>query len=155
MDRTAHTPIRRTLLSPWQAWTSPCPTRFRCAAASLAPQARRRWRADPRITSTSYGTATITYRVDLDQPVLMRENEISFPGWSADHGVRRVESERVLRTWALPAGRYRFTASYRQPERSAQLLLAALALVAWAATGVAMRYRLRGPRAAARPASSS
>lgn len=127
--------LREMVLGPWMAWTSPCGAGAPCADSAPQPLDGA-WRRDPRITTTAYGLSAITYRVDLDRPALMMENELSFPGWSADHGVRRVDSGGAFRTWALPAGRYRFTASYRQPERAMQLLLAALALVAWAAAGI-------------------
>jgi hypothetical protein len=63
--------------------------------------------------------------------------------------VKLVKSPGVFRTGAIPAGLYRYTASYRQPQRSWQLLCAALGLVAWAATAIVVlrpRRRTQGPR---------
>lgn len=73
----------------------------------------------------------------------MVENEFAAPGWKADRDdIRPVVVAGALRGWVLPAGRYRFTASYAQPERTAQITLAALALLAW---GIAKLIYRRWP----------
>jgi hypothetical protein len=69
-------------------------------------------KGDSRVAQTIYGSDRIAYRVALDDPRLLIENEIYFPGWSATlsdgaGGGSRIEARRVngvWRGWVLPAG---------------------------------------------------
>lgn len=96
---------------------------------------------DPaQVVTTSYGLSRIRYRVALQERSLMVENEIWARGWRADRpGVKAVSVGGTLRGWILPSGTYTFTASYSQPERTAQMLLAAIGLAAMAASAIAYR----------------
>lgn len=114
---------------PWTAWVLPC-SRADCTGgrSGLVPGSEQQ--PSEAVTTVSYGASKVRYRVDLPVRSLMIENEIPAPGWSADRrAVRQVAVAGALRGWVLPAGRYSFTASYRQPERGAQQALAGLAVL--------------------------
>jgi len=93
-------------------------------------------RPDPRIAQQSYGADRIVYRVRLERPALLVENETFFPGWSARlepapgsaGPVRAVRVNGLFRGWPLPAGDYTMTAEYRFPGWT---LLAGVTLLAW------------------------
>ena len=76
---------------------------------------------DSRVEQVLYGADRIGYRVRLERPALVVENEIYFPGWSArvagpDGTARVVDAVRVngvWRGWPLPAGEYELDARFR------------------------------------------
>jgi len=80
---------------------------------------------EPKQTSviqTHYGINDINYKVSLDEPKLMVENEIYFPGWTAtlvfpDHEekLQAIEVNDAFRAWALPAGEYEMKANFQFP----------------------------------------
>jgi len=74
------------------------------------------------IVQTHYGINEITYKVSLEEPKLMIENEIYFPGWEAtlifsDHEeeIWPMEVNDVFRSWVLPAGDYEMNATFQFP----------------------------------------
>jgi len=74
------------------------------------------------VIQTHYGIDDINYKVSLDEPKLMVENEIYFPGWTAtlvfsDHEekLHAIEVNDVFRAWALPAGEYEMKANFQFP----------------------------------------
>lgn len=83
----------------------------------------------------SYGRNTVSYRVTSDRRVLVIENELFAPGWSATlHGDMRVQPVKVngaLRGWVVPAGDHVLALSYRTPHlvSGALLSLAVLAVL--------------------------
>ncbi len=130
--------LHALMLLPWTAWTFPCGS-VRCEGSSVALPSPDTWTPDPGVKTTRFGTSSISYDVDLSAPAVMVENELDIAGWSADRpDVRRVDVGGALRGWLLPAGRYSFVASFRQPERPAQEVLTAGALLVWAGCGAAL-----------------
>ena len=74
------------------------------------------------VRQTLYGINQINYTVSLNEPLLMVENEIYFPGWSAtlasDRGMTTIQSVSVnnlFRAWLLPAGSYKMVARFEFP----------------------------------------
>jgi hypothetical protein len=137
------------MLRPWSAWSWPC-GELPCDGSPIQLPPVSQWTINPYITTTSYALSSITYSVDLSTPVVMVENELAIPGWSADlSSVHPVDVGGVFRAWELPAGHYQFTASYRQPERGVQEVLALAALLAWGGCAAVLRHhsraRARGP----------
>ena len=128
-------------LRPWTAWTFPCQAPTPCDGRPARLPAPSRWPPGRGVRTVHYGTDKIVYEVSLARPALMAENELAVEGWSADRaGVRRVDTGTPFRAWTLPAGSYRFTASYREPQRPAQIALAATALLVWLGLGAWLRY---------------
>lgn len=95
--------------------------------------------ADSRVAQTIYGSDRIVYRVALDEPRLLIENEIYFPGWSArlsggPGGNSRIDAHRVndvWRGWILPAGTYTMEARFRLPGLRRFAALSAAAWLTW------------------------
>jgi hypothetical protein len=130
--RVEHRPAWLSLmLAPWHAYTFPCDGQ-RCRGALAELPAAGGWRVSPDVHTLSYATNRITYSVSVSRPALMIENELSIPGWHADSArVRPVDTRLPLRAWRLSPGTYTFTASYRDPERTLQELVAIAALLSW------------------------
>jgi hypothetical protein len=138
------------LLAPWHGWTFSCAS-VGCADGRVRLPAPSGWSPDPRVRTTSYGPQRIVYEVALPHAALMVENELAIRGWHADRpGVRTVDAGIPLRTWRLPAGRYRFSASYQQPDQTGQLVATVVALVAWAACAGLLWFGVR-ERVGAKP----
>lgn len=94
-------------------------------AASAAP--------DPRVAQIGYGIDRVRYRVSSERPLLLVENEIYFPGWTANVDGVPVAAVRVndlFRGWRLPAGTYDLETRFRL---SGLRLLAAASGAAWLA----------------------
>ncbi len=141
------------LLAPWTGYTFPCVS-VGCSGGSAGLPPPAQWHASSAVQTRSYGEAKIVYSVDVAQPVLMVENELAIPGWHVNtKRVMPVDAKIPLRAWRLAPGRYNFTATFRQPGRTLQELVALLALLAWIACVVVLRGRRRD--AAARPAPAS
>jgi hypothetical protein len=103
-----------------------------CTNASATLARPSTWRVNASVHTLSYGTNRITYAVNISRPELMVENELAVAGWQANSSrVSPVHTRLPLRAWRLSPGTYTFTTSYRDPERTSQLLLAIVALVAW------------------------
>lgn len=146
------------MLKPWTAWLWSC-RELDCTQTQLPapPVAELAGRESDRVTTTSYGLSSVRYRVSLSEPSLLVENEIPARGWTAGTGIHQVRIGGMLRAWALPAGEYTFTASYVQPERKAQIALAAAAVALSAASYLLYRRgrRLARPGPASRPGPDS
>jgi len=74
------------------------------------------------VTQTRYGINDIDYKVSLDEPKLMVENESYFKGWTAtlyfpDHEekLEAIEVNDKFRGWNLPAGDYEMKANFQFP----------------------------------------
>ena len=131
------------MLQPWSAWSWPCGV-VPCDGSPIQLPPVAQWTVDPHITTSSYAVSSITYNVDLSMPVVMVENELAIPGWSANlSSVHPVDVGGVFRGWQLPAGQYQFTASYVQPERRIQEVLALTALVALGCCVAVLRRQRR------------
>jgi len=95
-------------------------------AAAAAP--------DPRVRQTSYGLDRVRYRVSTDRPLLLVENEIYFPGWTARVGGDDLDSVRVnggFRGWQLPAGSYELDTVFLIPHLRGLALTTAVAWAVW------------------------
>ena len=94
---------------------------------------------DPRILQESFGIDWTRYRVDSDQPFLLVENEVYFPGWemnreggpAAPRPEQAVRVNENLRGWILPAGRYAFETRFRLRGFRLFAAVSAGAWVAW------------------------
>lgn len=76
------------------------------------------------VRQVRYGVNEIEYTLALTKPVLMVENEIYFPGWSAtlksEQGstrIRAIPVNDVFRAWQLPSGNFKMTARFELPHR--------------------------------------
>jgi len=97
-------------------------------------------RASTYITQTHYGINDITYQVYLDEPRLMMENEIYFPGWTArlisatwQKQIQAISINGVFRAWELPAGQYRMEARFEFPNIWLCRGISLLAFIIWLA----------------------
>ncbi|MCB1045404.1 MAG: hypothetical protein KDC35_20850 [Acidobacteria bacterium] len=99
-----------------------------------------------------YGTNRISYKVNLNQAMVLLENEIFFEGWTGEieNPVGEnitVEPERVLkalRSWRLPAGNYQFNLTFRTPYlRQASYVSLTFALLWLMAIGLLIAIRSR------------
>ena len=90
------------------------------------------------IIQTSYGINNISYKVSLEEPKLMVENEIYFPGWTAtlvfpDHEeeLEAIKVNDVFRAWVLPAGDYEMKANFQFPNYNIYQIISLCAFVIW------------------------
>jgi hypothetical protein len=104
--------------------------------------------AEP-VRQTSCRIDEITYQVSLDQPKLMIENEMYFPGWEARLVSGNTESKiearsvnGVFRAWLLPAGNYQLVAAFALPGLYLYYAISLAALLLWLAIPLAA-YRRR------------
>jgi hypothetical protein len=96
---------------------------------------------DPSVgaaTQLSYGLDRIEYEVALLRDTLLVENELYFPGWTAElegPGIRTSLEARpvagALRSWSLPRGRYRMTARFATPTKAGFRLVTVAAIALW------------------------
>lgn len=133
------------LLEPWHAYTFPC-SQVGCSSGHVHLPAASTWSPSGHVETVSYGNASIAYSVDLREPMLMVENELSVRGWDSDTDkARPVAADIPLRSWRLSPGRYRFIAHFQEPDRWLQWVALAIALLAWVGSAVILR-RARGAR---------
>jgi hypothetical protein len=98
---------------------------------------------DPRIVPESFDLDGARYLVETDQPLLLVENEIYFPGWSSDRAGDAVRVNGSLRGWRLPAGTYTLETRFRLPGLRLFAAVSAAAWILWVAWAVVLtRQRL-------------
>ncbi len=115
------------------------------AVADL-PERIRSAAPDPRLAQTAYGIDRIRYRVSSERPLLLIENEIYFPDWTAQVPGATVSAVRVnelFRGWRLPAGTYDLETRFRL---SGLPLLATVSGAAWLAWLLLLAAARRRPR---------
>lgn len=80
-----------------------------------------------------YGTDEVRLQVDLERPARIVENELFWPGWTAQAGQASLQAFSVqgFRGWELPAGHYELVARFTPPHQRAAMLAAAGGLLAW------------------------
>ena len=90
------------------------------------------------ITQTHYGIDDITYKVSLDKPMLLVENEMYFPGWKAtliypdkETEIDALVTNEVFRSWNLPAGEYEMKANFQFPNLILYQITSVTAFVIW------------------------
>lgn len=143
--RAEHNPAwSAKLLEPWHAYTFPC-SKVGCTSGHVHLPPASTWSPSSDVESISYGNESIVYSVNVKKPVLMVENELSVRGWGSNtHKAHLVSSSGVpLRSWRLAQGHYRFIARFQEPDRWLQWLALAIALMAWAGSGVVIRRAWR------------
>lgn len=119
------------LLEPWHAYLFPC-AKVSCKRRAVRLPPLAKWAISPAVHMISYGPKGITYAVKIRQPMLMVENELTFDGWNSNTARARLVNVGIpFRSWRLGTGVYRFTVTYRQPGRLAQLWAAFIAMLAW------------------------
>ncbi len=129
------------LLAPWHAYTFPCATTG-CSSSTVHLPAPTTWTPSAGVHTLSYGTESIVYEVNISQPMLMVENELAIHGWRANTSrVHLVNAGIPLRAWRLSPGHYRFTATYRESDRTLQYLAVIAALLAWLGCAVILRRK--------------
>jgi hypothetical protein len=100
----------------------------------------------------------VRYRVTAGVPVLLVENEVAYPGWTAvraDDGsaLAPVAAAWPLRAWHAPAGEYDVVLEFRMPARRGATWAALAAIGTWLAVLLAaVRVPGRGAHTAARQA---
>jgi len=102
---------------------------------------------DPRIVQETLAIEGARYRVDSDQPFLLVENEVFFPGWSLTReGGAPEPAVRVnehLRGWMLPAGSYTIETRFRLARLGLLAAVSAAAWILWISWLVTARSRSR------------
>ena len=98
---------------------------------------------DPRVVQESLGIDGARYRIELDQPMLLVENEIFFPGWSSDRAGEAIRVNGLLRGWRLPAGTYTMETRFRL---KGLRRFAAISAAAWILWLLWVAARAKGPR---------
>lgn len=89
------------------------------------------------VTSTSYRPTSVAYDVNLDHDSIVMENEINFPGWSAEiHDPHSKMSKNLtpitnlpLRAWRLPAGKYQLLVGFQLPWLRSGIAISAICLI--------------------------
>jgi hypothetical protein len=152
MYRIEQSPVLvHLMLEPWHAWVFTCAATCDRSASSLpAPST---WHASPSMQTVSYGPGRIVYRVHLNRPSVMVENEVSFEGWHSNTPQAQViKSPLPLRTWRLAAGDYTFVASYQEPDRDLQYAAVAISVLAFLGAMMFVLRRRRQARQTQAPA---
>lgn len=134
------------LLEPWHAYTFSC-SLTDCRSGHVHLRSASTWQVSRQVTTLSYGDARISYMVDTSKPLLMVENELAVLGWRSNTPkVKPFDAGIPLRAWRLAPGRYKFVASFQEPDRWLQWVALACALVAFAASAFILNFRpARGP----------
>ena len=90
------------------------------------------------VVQTHYGINDIIYKVSLNEPKLMIENEIYFPGWSAtlintekEIEISSININDAFRGWILPAGDYQMKASFQFPDLIKYQIISLSAFIIW------------------------
>jgi len=90
------------------------------------------------IKQTHYGIDDITYKVSLDKPMLLVENEMYFPGWKAtlifpdkEIEIDALVTNEVFRSWLLPQGDYEMKANFQFPNLILYKMISVIAFVIW------------------------
>jgi len=90
------------------------------------------------VIQTFYGINDITYKISLNEPQLMVENEIYFPGWTAtliypdkEILLESLQVNDAFRAWNLPAGEYEMKANFQFPNLVIFQVISLIALVIW------------------------
>lgn len=105
------------------------------------------------VRQTHYGINEIEYNLSLSKSLIMIENEIYFPGWTAtlisDQGITQeiqaFSVNGVFRAWQLPAGNYKMTARFEMPNQKLYSGISIVALLLWvfAVSGYARSRKLQ------------
>jgi len=102
------------------------------------------------VTQTRYGINDINYKVSLEEPKLMVENEIYFLGWTAtlifpDHEeeLQAIEVNDVFRAWNLPAGDYEMKANFQFPNFVTYQIISLSAFVIWIIVLIAYFFKTK------------
>jgi len=93
---------------------------------------------DDSVIQTFYGINDITYKISLNEPKLMVENEIYFPGWTAtliypdkEIQLESIQVNDAFRSWNLPQGEYEMKANFQFPNLVIFQVISLIALVIW------------------------
>jgi len=93
------------------------------------------------IKQTHYGIDDISYTISLNEPKLLVENEMYFPGWKAtliypnkEIEIDAVETNGVFRSWLLPSGNYEMKAFFQFPNMILFKLISIVASLIWIST---------------------
>jgi hypothetical protein len=94
--------------------------------------------ANQSIRQIDYDINEITYVVSLDAPKLFLENEIYFPGWTAEISteettteIEAVQVNDVFRGWFLPAGKYTMVTRFVFPYYHIFLAISLTTFLVW------------------------
>lgn len=99
---------------------------------------------DPRVVQESSGIDWARYLVDSDQPLLLVENEVFFPGWTSSRAGPAIRVNEHFRGWMLPAGRYELETRFRMaglPRFAAVSATAWILWLGWLAAAIRRRRR--------------
>lgn len=120
-----NSPLYTFALKPWTALALPKETQF-------TPQEMTRGEA-VAVHCQSYGTTRVEYEVNLERPTRVVENEVFWPGWTAQINGQKITAfdAHDMRGWELPAGRYKMLATFESPHRAKALLSGLLGLFLW------------------------
>jgi hypothetical protein len=115
---------------------------------ALPPATLPKWpdSPDPRVVQESLALDGARYRVEIDRPMLLVENEIFFPGWSSDRAGEAVRVNGLLRGWRLPAGTYTLETRFRLTGLGVFAAISAAAWILW------LLWLARSPRRTPRAA---
>jgi hypothetical protein len=90
------------------------------------------------VTQIKYGINAIKYLVSTENPYLMVENEIYFPGWVAHLEsktgtslIQAVPVNGIFRAWVLPAGSYTMTTEFKFPKEKLFGTVSLISLLLW------------------------
>jgi len=105
---------------------------------------------DNSVIQTHYGINKINYKVSLEEPKLMVENEMFFPGWTAtlifpekQVDLNAIQVNDVFRAWALPEGDYKMTAVFNFPNLEIYQSVSIVSFLLWITIMVVFWRRLK------------
>jgi hypothetical protein len=112
-------------LKPWTALTLPPEAQFTAESMTEGKAVT--------VRCQHYGTTRIEYEVDLEAPTRVVENEVFWPGWTAQINGQKITAfdAHDMRAWNLPAGRYKMVATFESPHRTEALLSGLFGLLVW------------------------
>jgi len=90
------------------------------------------------VTQTEYGINEIRYQVSLNEPKLLLENEIYFPGWTAtlifkdkEENIEALSINDAFRGWILPKGDYEMVAKFEFPNLLLYRYVSLVGVIIW------------------------
>lgn len=105
---------------------------------------------DNSVIQTHYGINKINYKVTLEEPKLMVENEMYFPGWSAtlifpekQVELNAIQANDVFRAWLLPAGDYEMKAHFEFPNLLTFQTISITGFIIWISIVIAFWKKLK------------
>lgn len=104
--------------------------------------------SEKTVKQTGYDLNTVSYNVNITEPLLMIENEIYYPGWTAvltssefSKTISALEVNNNFRGWLLPKGTYQMVATFEFPSLKVYYSVSIFSIIIWIALTICAARR--------------